>query len=381
MKLNIQRTSGLLGMLAAGLLLANVAIAGPPAQIRLEGQDNAAIDRLAIQEAIDSAPGQRLTIKLQGTFQLDGLDLVIDRSDVVIKGDRGGATLLGKLGPGGFPIDDFDNFPNRGFLIESVEPLSNIEIKDLSLSGFRTAVFARGQMNSIDNVQVKNNNIENSFFGVSGVGKVSNLLIANNTMTGFTSDGITVFGSDAGRPDGVQIVDNHVTEASGEGVLVYDVDNVIIANNFLSTKSTAFAGTPLAIDLTTNNILVESNTTQGGVVGMLLLGDATDVLVTKNCIRDGGTDGYPPWRSGGIRIGFEAAAPFYFVFPGSGFEIADNSYSGNVVGSPGVPRDVWLTTLSSDSQVTERASVVVLDEGASNSVSVLPEDGVNHCND
>jgi len=374
MKSNSYKNFAFMVILLLSLLSSGMALAMPGAQVSLTGQNNAAVDRPAIQAAIDSAPGQRLTIKLRGTFQLDGQDLVIDRSDVVIKGVRGGATLLGKLGPGGLPIDDFVNFPNRGFLIESIDPLTNIEIKNLTLSGFRSAVFAKGQMNSIDNVQVKNNDIENSIFGFSGTGAVSSLLIANNTMTGFAEDGITIFGTEAGRPADIRIVDNHITEAEFGGIEIFDVDDVIIASNFLSTKNTSDTGVGLVIDLTTNNIFVESNTTEGGVIGMLLLGDATDVTVTKNCILDGGTEGVPFFRSGGIRIGF---APF--PLSGSGFEIADNSFSGNVAGDPGIPRDVWLDSMSSNNQVTERSGVVVFDEGSSNSVNTLPEDGVNHC--
>ncbi|MDX1554639.1 MAG: hypothetical protein R3212_01295, partial [Xanthomonadales bacterium] len=82
--------------------------------------------------------------------------------------------------------------------------------------------------------------------------------------------------------------------------------------------------------------------------------------------------GLPFFRGGGIQVGI-------FGLQGSGFDIADNSYSGNLAGDPGVPRDVWLTIDSSDSTANERAAAVVVDEGASNSVGILPEDGVNHC--
>ncbi|HKJ18796.1 MAG TPA: right-handed parallel beta-helix repeat-containing protein [Xanthomonadales bacterium] len=355
-------------------LLANVAWAGPKAQVNLKGKNDADIDRSAIQDAIDSAPGKSLTIKLSGTFQLDGLDIIVDRSDLVIKGVRGGATLLGKLGEDGQPIDDFDNFPNRGFLVESVNPLTNIEIKDLALSGFRTPVFIRGQENEISDVRVKNHHIENSFFGVTAIGAASDVLIANNSVIDATNTGVSVFGTSAGRPTDIHIVDNHITGAVSNGILIINLSDTVISNNYLATSPSAFDGVPLFVDGTNSNVLVDSNTTQGGAIGMVLWGDSTGFMLTRNCIRDGGTQGLSFLRGGGIQVGG-------FGFPSSGFDIADNSYAGNLAGDPGIQRDVWLDFSSSNTSVTERSSVIVLDEGASNSVAVLPEDGVDHCLD
>ena len=397
MNYKLLKYSGYTTLIIVSLLTANIAGAAPGAQVKLAGQNDALLDRPAIQAAIDSAPGQRLTIKLRGTFQLDGHDLIVDRSDLVIKGDRGGATLLGKLGSDGLPIDDINNFPNRGFLIESVDPLTNIEIKDLGLSGFRTAVFIKGQLNEISDVQVKNNHVENSLFAVTAIGAVSDIMIANNTAIGLSNAGITVFGTVEGQPTGLQIVDNHISEvleglfirdvsdaiiannySEGQidGLYILDISNAIIANNYLSTYSPAASATPFLAGGTNTGILVESNTTQGGAIGMLFFDDATDFIITRNCVRNGGTEGIPFFRSGGIRVGFDP-----FGLTGSGFEIMNNSYSGNVAGDPGVPSDVWLDVGSSNNFVAERASAVVLDEGASNSVEVLPEDGVNHCDD
>lgn len=367
---------GLPVIAALGLLLSNIALAAPGAQVTLEGQNDPAVDRAAIQAAIDSAPGKRLTIKLSGTFQLDGQDLIVDRSDIVIKGFRSGATLLGKLGPEGLPVEDIDNFPNRGFLIESVNPLTNIEIKDLSLSGFRSPVLIRGRQNTISDVRVKNNIVENSFFAVSAVGTVSDILIANNTAMGVSIDGVTVFATPEGRPMNIRIVDNHVSEAGADGISIFDVSNVIIANNFLSTSASEVTATPFLADGTNSNILFESNTTEGGVIGVLLLGDSSDFLVTKNCIRNGGTDGLSFLRGGGIQVGVSV-----FGLTGSGFDIADNSYSSNFAGDPPVARDIWLNSGSSNTSVIERDGVIVVDEGASNSVSILEDDGVDHCYD
>ena len=362
----------LLPCITSILFLSTGAVAAPGVQVKLTGQNDVNIDRPAIQAAIDSAPGKRLTIKLSGTFQLDGQDLLIDRSNIEIKGDRRGATLLGKLGPGGTPIDDIDNFPNRGFLIESANPLSNIEIKDLNFSGLRSPVFPRGQMNEISDVQIKNNLVENSIFGVSAVGALSDILIANNTVHDVSSSGIIVFGTPEGLPDGVRIVDNQISDAGGNGLFIGDISNAVIANNFLATSDANPDVTPIFAEGMNSNVLLEGNTTHGGVIGVLLTGEASDFLVTRNCIREGGTQGLPFFRGGGIQVGI-------FGLQGSGFDIADNSYSGNLAGDPGVPRDVWLTIDSSDSTANERAAAVVVDEGASNSVGILPEDGVNHC--
>jgi hypothetical protein len=79
---------------------------------------------------------------------------------------------------------------------------------------------------------------------------------------------------------------------------------------------------------------------------------------------------------GGVQVGLGL-----FGFPGSGFDIADNSYSGNVAGPGLVPRDVWLTGTSSNTVVTERSGTVVLDQGTGNSVNTLADDGNDYCAD
>lgn len=355
------------------LLLSTGVLAAPGAQVKLQGQNDANVDRQAIQDAIDSAPGENLTVKLKGIFQLDGQDLIVDRSDIVIKGEKSGATLLGKLGPDGLPIDDIDNFPNRGFLIGSENPLTNVEIKDLAFSGFRTPIFVRGEENAIGGVSVRNNNLENSIFGVVVTGASSDIFIADNIVLGATDTAINVFSTGAGDVRDITIVDNHLADALGAGLYIAQVSGAIIANNFMSTSNLYVFLAPFFVDgLVNSGFRVEGNVIQGGSVAAILLGDASDFVVTRNCFRDGGTQGHPFFSGGGIQVGY-----YLFGFTGSGFEIADNSYEGNV--AAGVPRDVWLDPNSSNTSVLERNGTIVLDQGAFNSVTLVPDSGTNYC--
>jgi len=361
------------GIVALCLLTAS-AFAAPKVQVKLAGQNDVNVDRPAIQAAIDSAPGQDLTVKLSGTFQLDGIDILVARSNLVIKGDKSGALLQGKLGPDGLPIDDLFVFPNRGFLIESSGPLMNIEIKDMALTGFRSPVFAKGEQNDIHGVSIKNNSVENSFFGFVITGAVSDVFIANNEVVGATDTGITVFSTAGGQPSDIQIVDNYIADAVFEAVYFGQVSNAILANNFLATSDMEFIPVPFVAEGMNSEILVEGNTLKGGSSAAILLGNAAGFTLTRNCIRDGGTQGDPFFSGGGIRVGFFGSA-------GSGYEITDNSYEGNVVTPGPVTRDIWLASASNNNSVTEWLGTVVLNEGASNSVVLATDDGDDYCAD
>lgn len=385
-------------VLFAGVLSTHVAMAAKGVQVKVVGQNNPLVDRQAIQDAIDSAPGQALTVKLRGVFQLDGTDLVVERSDLTIKGENQGASLKGLLDPEGRPIDDIDNFPNRGLRIEANAPLQNIKVANLAFSGLRTAVFVRGPAASVHGVTIENNRVENSFNGVSLGGEVSDIKIADNAMHDISSNAVTVFGgplsdvkieqnsvsvmstgvwlqSFSGPVSGVKIEDNYLENAREQAILLIDVEGAIVENNFLSTVAASANDLPAPfVAFGTNTaILVEGNELQGGFAGALLFGSASGFTVTGNCIRDGGTQGWSAFRSGGILVGWFGAA--------SGFEITDNAYQGNLAGFPALPRDVWLASDSRDTSVTERSGTTVVDDGVSNSVVVLPGDGINYCND
>lgn len=343
---------GYIALAVAGvcLFVANGANAAKNEKVTVIGQDDESVDRQAIQAAIDSAPSKQLVVRLRGIFQLDGQDIIIDRSDLSIKAGKQGATLKGKLGPDGLPIDDINNFPNRGFVIMNDTDLENIEIEELTLSGLRTAIFVNRRGGNpapieVMNVSIKENIIVNNTFGVVAIG---------------ASD--------------IQIRDNYISDANQYGVRINNVTDAVIENNFVSTADVClFPCLPVpfyAFDSNTN-VLVKGNTMQGGAAAIVLTDNSTAFTVTENCIKDGGSQGDERFRFGGLLVD---QGP---VGNGSGFEVENNSYANNIATfqeDPPQLRDIWFRPTSSDNTVLESIGTVVLNEGINNSV-VLHGDG------
>ena len=342
------------------LLLATGANAAKPVQIKVVGLDDINVDRQAIQAAIDSAPGQKLTVKLRGTFQLDGTDIQITRSDLTIKGTGKRPTLNGLVdGTTGFPV--IDNTPpirfegNRGFVMGRSGSVENIEIKNLTLTGMRTAIFADGVSNPVDNVSIKNNTIRNVIFGVS-----------------------------ANRVSDIEIKNNHISDAFEDGVFFqFGVTGAAIKGNFVSVSDDrpgSVAPAPVQLNDTLIDIDVSNNTFQGGAAVLLLWGTATNVVVTENCIRDGGTQGLDFYHAGGIWVG----DPFFTGLTGSDFVIENNSYANNTWSLFDVTpesRDIWLTSLAEDNAILESGGTVVVDEGTNNSVVFHGDGDPGFCDD
>jgi hypothetical protein len=350
--MKLERLSGyvMITMIGIGLLVGASANAAKTVQFKLVGKNDINVDRQAIQAAIDSAPGQALTIKLRGTFQLDGTDIQINRSDLIIKGDRQGAILNGLVDPAtGFPV--IVNPPeqlagNRGIVLGRSGSVRNIVIKDLTLTGMRTAIFATGRLDgvAVENVLIKNNTISNTLFGVS-------------------VDDVATIG----------IVNNHISDAFNNGIFFQsEVTDAVIKGNLVSTSDDRPGSipTPLQINDTLAFADISRNTFQGGVAALLLWANATNVTVTNNCVRDGGTQGPDEFRAGGIVVG----GPVLVDLDGSGFVIENNSYNNNVwsflVGTP-ESRDIWLTSRAYNNAVLESLGTVVKDEEISNNNSVV----------
>lgn len=347
----------------SSLLLAGLASAET---VNVVGKNDINVDRQNIQDAIDSAPGKKLRVKLRGTFQLDGQRIWITRSDLTIEGKRQGATLIGVTDQNGIPALGIES--GRAFEVRQQGagvPIANIEIKALTFRDFTRTINVVGFSTSntpaaVSNVVVKNNRMANVQLGFGGHGQVSEVVIKNNIIDDALGAAVFLQGqTDVMGPD-------------------QKLSNVVIKNNFLSTApSPEPFPLPIQIQGKNTDILVMGNTLQGGLVSMALFGDPTNVTVKKNCIKDGGTQGLEGFRGGGIMIGLEL-----FGSTGSGYTIENNSYQNNFADFGGIPlelRDVWLTPISMNNTVTERIGTVVLDDGASNSVVLHGDDIVDYC--
>ena len=125
---------------------------------------------------------------------------------------------------------------------------------------------------------------------------------------------------------------------------------------------------------------ISRNTFQGGLVALLLWANATNVIVTENCVLDGGTQGPVFTHSGGIMVG---APNFFSPIEGSGFLIENNSYANNswsFFGGAPASRDIWLTDNAEDNAVLESQGTVVVDEGTNNSVVLHGDGDPGFCN-
>ena len=347
----------------ASLLLAGLARAET---VNVVGKNDISVDRQNIQDAIDSAPGKKLRVKLRGTFQLDGQRIWVSRSDLMIEGKHQGATLVGVTDQDGIPAPGIES--GRAFEVRQQgagTPITNIRIKGLTLRDFTRVINMVGFSTldtpaAVSNVVIRDNRLENVDIGFAAHGQVSDVVVENNIIVDALGAGLFLQGlTDAMGPD-------------------QKLSNVVVKNNFVSMAPSANPF-PLAFQGQGKNvdILLKRNTFQGGVMAVALLGDPTNFRVMENCIKDGGSLGLYGFRSGGINVGLELLG-----FTGSGYVIERNSYVNNYADFGGIPleqRDVWFTPISMNNAVTERIGTVVLDDGASNSVVLHGDNPVDYC--
>jgi len=325
--------------------------------VHVTGVFNAAVDRPAIQAAIDSAPGKKAKVELHGLFQLDGTTIVIERSNLTLQGASEGALLLGVLDEFGRPHggdNGLCNLSNRGIEIRGPQPIENIVIKGLALFGHCRAISVIGSSELtttgdalVGNVVVKDNHIQNNLRGLQSFGAATDIVFKDNLIIDAHAIGILIQGDPGGALSGA-----------------------IIKNNVSATSGVLLDAFPIQIGGPNSDVLVRENTFQGGIAAVALFGSATNIVVSENWILDGGTQGFNGFRLGGVLVGFDGD-------PTSGYLIENNDYAGNIASitlfqQPNEPRDVWLWDTSSNNEVTETLGTVVLDEGVSNTVTLIP---------
>lgn len=331
--------------------------------ITVIGQNDINVDRQSIQDAIDSSPEKETKVKLKGIFQLDGTSIKANRSDLTLQGIQG-ATLLGLVDGNGLPqIPPVCSCSNRGIEVRnsSLGSIENIVIKGLILSGFTQAIRLSGPnaeepvTAQVNNVVVKNNQIHNTNIGIFSFGGVSNVDAKHNTVTDAYLRGMEIIGDEVGS-----------------------LSNTIVKNNIFKISASSNAPISFAFEIfgPASDILVKNNVIWGGLAAVALFSpgtNVTNVVLTKNLIRDGGSVGLDFLRAGGVLLGSEFAG-----LTSSGFVVENNSYENNqaiefFVPPPGqpqplVPRDVWLEVASDSNFVKEKLGTIVLDDGMNNTV-------------
>lgn len=206
---------------------------------------------------------------------------------------------------------------------------SNIVIKDVTFSTAANALYAAKAENwVIDNVKLLNAGQE------TGTGSISlkssiNVTISNSTFDGVQSDAIYVR-----EMDGLNIVNNVITNVrghTGDGIQVTDSKNVRVEGNRIDLTTSMDSTKGGIVMNNTTGVVTSENHITGGSFGITING--WDVVITANVI------------SGQVKYGWSAG-----IMVGAGMNLGNYKISGNEV--TGSNYGVSITGLQSDGLVT-----------------------------
>jgi len=399
----------LLGMLA---LAAGGLSAAPGAVVTVVGNDDAATDRQAIQDAIDAA-GPGGTVELVGTFQLDGerIEVGVDRLEIrgarvdadgdggfhedwpdgrdndgdgAVDEDDWDAVLRGVTGPGGEPVrdDGVNGLFNRAFTVDgAVPPVFGLTVRDLAFEGFHRAIellpeWASPTGRCEDRVRVpgsmrqarfEGNRFTNNVLGITVLGDVAQSAIRENVFERHAIFGPVVEGGtprcplagggsiplELTPPEEITIEDNlGVDSPFGTAATI----NTQIRANVLERSS---FGILVAED---TGLRVSGNRITESDGGILVFGGHR-VTVIENTVVDSfsGAELFDPAEEVVVASNEFSALIGVFVVFGSGYRIVENVFpaSGFV--------DVWLFSGSTDNTVINGGDpITVLDQGTDN---------------
>ena len=141
----------------------------------------------------------------------------------------------GSIDPLGAPIITYDKIT---YTLDAPNILSSIfvERSNIVMDGMGYTVTGDGSGNgfimiSVNNVTIKNTNIQNFMYGIYAEAS-SSILIRNNNITANTYDGIGVFYSFAPR-----ILANRITANSYDGIEIYNCSDNDIQENYIATNA------------------------------------------------------------------------------------------------------------------------------------------------
>lgn len=397
------------------VLLASIGAAPSPGNtITVVGQDDIAVDRQAIQGAIDAA-GDNTTIRLVGTFQLDGTQIIISKGNLTIEGQRfdsdgdgkvnedwadgldndfdgsidedGWDTVLrGLTNPDGTPDEGpgIRSLFNRGMEVTLIEGQANqITIRDLKFEslvrgigigpdvrlqpGFfcDEVIFTGGQ---VKNAVIERNLFENVTRGAQIFGESHNVRISDNILQDVVRDsfggggqgillvGEAVFCVDSGGNDSFVLMGTPVNTQIG-GNLVIRAGNRGIA---------AFADQRTSV---TGNEVRDTLGNSG-----ILFGDSSKIQVQHNTVIGGGCCGVSSFGANpGAQVQNNTVADVWsgILFAGSDGRALNNT-------TINVTFDYNLEVSSSNNTLILKPGQTCRDDGVNNSVrggSCTPGDG------
>lgn len=285
----------------------------------LTGTDNAAVDRPALQAAVDAA-NRPTTFLLQGAFQLDGTPVLLNRSDLQFVGqavdddgdglanedpadgadnDGDGSTdedefetvIRGILAPGGAPETGPTLQYNRAFYLRGATvKLSNLGWRNLRFEGLKQAISINPVLPSappapdpicypqtqgtVDGVQIANNEFVNLSRAVSIFGATQDVTITGNFAQASTTF-LVANGANAPCSDGpsVDLPELHRIGVLGNVVQGGSLGVFISGSNAISVSGNTLSGMSFPIDLEfCKNVNVSGNNSTGSGEGLDLLG-------------------------------------------------------------------------------------------------------------
>lgn len=377
------------------MLLATAAMGAQP--IVVNGQNDIAVDRQAIQDAIDGASDGD-TVRLRGTFQIDGQRIFIEQSirlrGEAIDNDGDGATNedwtdgVDNDGDGAIDEDDWDTFLlgltdanglprgdlpdgsqfNRGIAIEGLEDeVEDLEIRDIAFINFHRAITALPDIQfgdtfacsdvietggSVEELTVRKNRFFNNARAVQFFGGVDEGEIKDNVVVGGGAAQLLLIGGVTGctgpgdppaigNPTETRVKGNLVQVLGNAGLITSEtVDTEVKGNTFVGGSFAVSFNDDVGADLVDNQV-------RGAVFALVTFQAVGPAKVAGNVIE-------------GHFIGVLLDAS-------SGYLITNNAFSDRI---PFFVADVQLEATSTNNRVVVSAGDTVNDLGVGNTVIV-----------
>ncbi len=370
----------------------------PPlaAAVEVVGQNDAAVDRQAIQDAIDgAAPGD--AIVLRGTFQLDGERIFITKAPLKLEGvaldndgdgavnedwgdgadndgdgavdeDDWDAVLVGVAQANGQPAADPDNatFFNRGLVVSGIsEAFSGLVIENLKFSTHHRAVTLTPDSDSTGGVLCGNQfqtpgsiagmKIEKCWFdnnnrAVQAFGAVADLVVEANLFTASRNNDLLIVGQLLG--------------CAGEGQPL----PIGTPRRTTISENRVLGGNVGVLSLLSESTAVEENTFRGSRIPILTSED-TDISITENSIANSTFGIVTDLATVGGRVAenhLVASGVFGILLQNgsAGYTVEENVFQGSGF------VDVFLDDTTFDNLIIVRPGDTVIDEGTGNQIVV-----------
>ena len=368
------------------------------ASIVLVGQNDPLVDRIHLQEAIDSTPSRGM-LKLRGTFQLDGGSILLDRGDITLQGwaednDGDGRTnedwadgvdndedglidedgwdtvIQGIVNPDGLPAGDIDvsTFFNRGLMLqgftgaEQKVAIRNIEFRDhnraLSIqpdflsTGSACPDFALTG-GSLKKLTIQGNLFVNNFRSVQIIGSVEQSDLKENTVVDggavdllLAGGSIACFGTTGplpiGTPHGLRLRENLIRNGN-IAIFGSTLEDTEVKGNVIEDM---VLGIFMRNDTTPT---IKNNAVSRTVQGITVFGPATQGIIRENLVVDSSVVG------------------IFLLGGATGFVVKGNTLLGSA------SNDIFLDSTTFGNLIFAHPTDIILDAGE-NTVIIEEED-------